>query len=188
MTAVLAESLVGVGPSAAGRFEVGYVTEDGAEHRVRLDAKSRFWLRATLRSPDLPAPCRSVRPGLISPVEGDVPPAGPGRMLTSWGAGHARLRLPDPRRRRSLSEALPAWARGLSGARAGRDAPPDCRAPHPQRRPAPWRRRHRADSLSGPAGHHAHPHRSTQRHDARHPRLGAGDAVPLIFQEGRAGA
>jgi len=26
-----------VGPSATGRFEVGYVSEDGAEHRVRLD-------------------------------------------------------------------------------------------------------------------------------------------------------
>lgn len=37
MAAVLAESPVGVAPSAAGRFEVGYVTEDGTEHRVRLD-------------------------------------------------------------------------------------------------------------------------------------------------------
>lgn len=37
MAAVLAESPVGVASSATGRFEVGYVTEDGAEHRVRLD-------------------------------------------------------------------------------------------------------------------------------------------------------
>ena len=37
MAAVLAESPVGVASSAIGRFEVGYVTEDGAEHRVRLD-------------------------------------------------------------------------------------------------------------------------------------------------------
>jgi hypothetical protein len=37
MTAVLAEFPVGVAPSATGQFEVGYVTDDGAEHRVRLD-------------------------------------------------------------------------------------------------------------------------------------------------------
>ena len=37
MAAVLAESAVGVAPSATGRFEVGYVTGDGAGHRVRLD-------------------------------------------------------------------------------------------------------------------------------------------------------
>jgi hypothetical protein len=37
MAAVLAESPVGVALSATGRFEVGYVTGDGAEHRVRLD-------------------------------------------------------------------------------------------------------------------------------------------------------
>jgi hypothetical protein len=37
MAAVLTESPVGVAPSATGRFEVSYVTEDGAEHRVRLD-------------------------------------------------------------------------------------------------------------------------------------------------------
>jgi hypothetical protein len=37
MAAVLAESPVGVAWSATGRFEVGYVAEDGAEHRVRLD-------------------------------------------------------------------------------------------------------------------------------------------------------
>ena len=37
MAAVLAESPVGVASSAIGRFEVGYVTEDGAEHRVRLE-------------------------------------------------------------------------------------------------------------------------------------------------------
>ena len=37
MAAVLAESPVGVASSATGLFEVGYVTEDGAEHRVRLD-------------------------------------------------------------------------------------------------------------------------------------------------------
>src|SRR5262245_5332874 len=32
MPAVLAELRVGVAPSATGPFEVGYVTEDGAEH------------------------------------------------------------------------------------------------------------------------------------------------------------
>src|ERR1700750_2681138 len=37
MAAVLAESPAGVASSATGRVEGGYITEDGAEHRVRLD-------------------------------------------------------------------------------------------------------------------------------------------------------
>jgi hypothetical protein len=37
MAVVLAESPLSVAPSGTGRFEIGYVTEDGAEHRGRLD-------------------------------------------------------------------------------------------------------------------------------------------------------
>ena len=37
MAAVLAESPVGEALSATGRFEVGYVTGDSAEHQVQLD-------------------------------------------------------------------------------------------------------------------------------------------------------
>src|SRR5690242_3496753 len=70
-------------------------------------------------------------------------------MLTVWEAGHARLRLPDPRRqRRGLCEAFPAWApRAVWG--AGRDAPPDSLLRTGSDGPAPWRRRYRAGSLSG---------------------------------------
>ena len=49
MAAVLAESPVGVALSATGRFEVGYVTEDGAEHRVRLDEAWLVPLERALR-------------------------------------------------------------------------------------------------------------------------------------------
>jgi hypothetical protein len=56
MAAVLAESPVGVAPSAAGRFEVGYVTEDGAEHRGRLD---EAWLVPLERA----LPVRRLGPG-----------------------------------------------------------------------------------------------------------------------------
>ena len=48
MAAVLAESPVGVAPSATRRFEVGCVTEDGAEHRVRLDEAWRVPLERAL--------------------------------------------------------------------------------------------------------------------------------------------
>jgi hypothetical protein len=51
MAAVLAESPAGVASSATGRFEVGYITEDGAEHRVRLD---EAWLVPLERA--LPVP------------------------------------------------------------------------------------------------------------------------------------
>ena len=47
---------VGVVLSAAGRFEVGYVTEDGAEHRVRLD---EAWLVPLERA----LPVRASGPG-----------------------------------------------------------------------------------------------------------------------------
>jgi len=112
--------------------------------------------------------------GLVSPAEGEVPPAAPGGCwrcgervmagcgcLTGGGGGTVRG-VPG------LGPGGPSGAPGGTGRPAG----VPCSAPAAPAgtlvAPSP------ADSLSGPVGYRAHRHRSKQRQDVRHPRLGAG--------------
>jgi hypothetical protein len=113
--------------------------------------------------------------GLVPPAVGDAPPAATGGCWWCGTAGMAGCGCPTGRGSGGDYEAFPASGPGAVWY-PGRHGMPR-RIPVLRTRSTgrpPSRRRHRADSLSGPVGHRAHPHRSKQRQDARRPRLGAG--------------